>query len=330
MKILVIGSEGTIGSELVPYLKENENFSIKRADRIRMRADDYEMVDISHYETLELAFEPSPDIVIHLASEVSRETSEHLPNISIESNVIGTMNVIKLCLEHNAKLVFAGTSEEYRGAYFDEVPIREDTPPGQQQGVYGLTKWMAEELIEYCHRRHGLNAVIIRLFMCYGPGEMPSPYRSVISRFIDWARRGEPLHVHKGGERSWCYIDDVVEGIVSATKYEDETFSIFNIGRDEPWDMVSVAREIIRMTDSASDIILERAPSGITLVKRGDFSRAEELLNWKAQTTFLEGLEKTVKWNIENIPLEDTPVENIELVSRKNVGQPAMSQQIMP
>lgn len=321
MRILVIGSEGTIGSKLVPYLKKNDEFYVKRADRIRIREDDYEMVDITHYETLEPAFEPSPNIVIHLAGEVSRETSEHWPNIAIESNVVGTMNVIKLCLKHNAKLVFAGTSEEYGSAYFDGIPVTEDDQPRQQQGIYGLTKWMAEELIEYCHRRYGLNAIIVRLFMCYGPGEEPNPYRSAIARFIDWARRGEPIHVHKGGERSWCYIDDIIEGIVSAMKYEDETFSIFNIGRDEPWNMEDVAKEIIRLTNSTSEIILEPAPPGITLVKRGNFSKAEKVLNWKAKTSFLEGLEKTVRWNIENIPIE-SHIGDIKLISRKVKEQP--------
>lgn len=308
MRVLVIGSEGTIGTQLVPYLKE-EGFSVKRADRIRMRADDYIMVDITHYETLEPAFDPTPDIVIHLAGEVSRETSEHWPNIAIESNVIGTMNVIRLCLRNNARLVFAGTSEEYGASYFDGIPVSEETQPRQQQGIYGLTKWMAEEIIEYCHRRYDLHAIIVRLFMCYGPGELPNPYRSAISRFIDWARQNEPIHVHYGGERSWCYIDDVVEGIVSATKYDDEPFSIFNIGREEPWTMEDVAREIIRLTNSNSEIILEPAPPGITLVKRGNFDKAEKALNWKAQTSFLDGLEKTVRWNMDNVALEMDEME---------------------
>ncbi|MGB9596143.1 MAG: NAD-dependent epimerase/dehydratase family protein [Candidatus Poribacteria bacterium] len=325
MRILVIGSEGTIGSKLVQYLKQDDEFYVKRADRIRIREDDYEMVDITHYETLEPAFDPPPNIVIHLAGEVSRETSEHWPNIAIESNVVGTMNVIKLCLKYNAKLVFAGTSEEYGSAYLDGIPVTENDQPRQQQGIYGLTKWMAEELIEYCHRRYGLNAIIVRLFMCYGPGEEPNPYRSAIARFIDWARRGEPIHVHKGGERSWCYIDDIIEGIVSAMKYEDETFSIFNIGRDEPWDMEDVAKEIIRLTNSNSEIILESAPPGITLVKRGDFSKAEKVLNWKAKTPFLEGLKKTVRWNIENVPIE-SDIEEIKPISRKIKEQPTIIQ----
>ena len=309
MNILVIGSEGTIGKDLVPYLKEMGDFSIKRADRIRMRDNDYEMVDITHYETLEPAFDPRPDIVIHLAGEVSRETSEHWPNIAIDSNVIGTMNVIRLCLKKNSKLIFAGTSEEYGSAYFDGTPVQESTQPRQQQGIYGLTKWMAEELIEYCHRRYGFRSIITRLFMCYGPGEHPNPYRSAISRFIEWARKGEPIHVHKGGERSWCYIDDVIEGIFTATMYDNEPFAIFNIGRDEAWSMEDIAREIVRMLESTSEILLEDAPAGITLVKRGNFEKAEKVLNWKAKTPFLEGLRKTVRWNIENIPIETDSME---------------------
>lgn len=303
MKVLVIGSEGTIGSKLVPYLKNIEDVLVQRSDRLRMRDNDYTMLDITHYETLDSAFIFSPDIVIHLAGEVSRETAEHWPNVAIESNVIGTMNVIQKCLQYDSRLIFAGTSEEYGSAYFNGIPVTEEVKPREQQGIYGLTKWMAEELIEYCHRRYNLRSTILRFFMCYGPGEYPNPFRSALSRFIDWARRNEPIHVHKGGERSWCYIDDIIEGIVASMFYNKEPFSIFNLGRNESWKMENVAKEVVRILGSKSEIVLEEAPAGITLIKRGDFTKASNVLSWEAKTSFIEGLRKTIEWNLENIPI---------------------------
>lgn len=303
MHILVIGSEGTIGMQLVPSLKREPGVTVRRCDRIRLKAEDYIMADITHYETLEPAFNPKPDIVFHLAGEVSRETAEHWPNIAVENNILGTLNVIRLCLSNSSKLVFAGTSEEYGGLFLNGTTVTEEMRPKDQQGIYGLTKWLAEELIEYYHRRYRLNAIIPRIFMCYGPGEYPNPYRSAITRFIEWARRGEPLYVHKGGERSWCYVDDTIAGLIAASKYNKKTFGIFNIGNDEPISMEAVAKEIVRLADSKSKIVLEDPPPGITLVKRASFKKAEETLGWKAQVSFAEGLKRTVEWHIKNVPL---------------------------
>lgn len=304
MHVLVIGSEGTIGTQLVRQLRKEGGVTVKRCDRVRMKAEDYLMADITHYETLEPAFEPQPDVVFHLAGEVSRESAEHWPNIAIENNVLGTLNVIRLCLKNTSKLVFAGTSEEYGALFANGVRVTEDIRPRDQQGVYGLTKWLAEEFIEYYHKRYGLRVVVPRIFMCYGPGEYPNPYRSALTRFIDWARRGEPLHVHKGGERSWCYIDDTISGLIAVSKYDGKPFDIFNIGSDESVAMEDAAKEIIKLTNSKSKIILEDAPPGITLVKRASFKKVEEVLGWKAQVAFLEGLKRTVKWHTENVHLQ--------------------------
>lgn len=303
MKILVVGSEGTIGTQLVKKLKEDPQVSVYRCDRIRMQADNYTMADITHYETIDPVFEIKPDIVFHLAGEVSRETAEHWPNITVENNIIGTLNVIRACLKYGSKLLFAGTSEEYGGLFASGSPVAEEMRPVQQQGIYGLTKWLAEELIEYYHRRYGLRAVIARIFMCYGPGEYPNPYRSALTRFIDWARHNQPLHVHKGGKRSWCYVDDTVSGIIAASAYDREDFLIFNIGNSQMVAMEDVAREIIRLTGSKSEIILEDAPAGITLVKNGDFTKAEKILKWKAKVPFVEGLKRTIDWHLANIVL---------------------------
>ncbi len=303
MHILVIGSEGTIGTQLVTRLKKEPGISVKRCDRKRMKAEDYLMVDITHYETLESAFNPVPDVVFHLAGEVSRETAEHWPNIAVENNILGTLNVIRLCLAKGSKLVYAGTSEEYGGLFSNGITVTEDMRPRDQQGIYGLTKWLAEEFIEYYHKIYGLRAVVPRIFMCYGPGEHPNPYRSAITRFIEWARHSEPLHVHKGGVRSWCYIDDTISGLIAASKYERSGFSVFNIGNDEYWSMEDVAKEVIKLTNSKSKIIVENAPRGITLVKKASFNKAEEFLGWQAQISFAEGLKRTVEWHIKNVAL---------------------------
>ncbi|GAH56462.1 unnamed protein product, partial [marine sediment metagenome] len=177
-------------------------------------------------------------------------------------------------------------------------PVDETMRPGKQRGIYGLTKWMAEEFIEYYHGRYGLKAIIVRIFMCYGPGEIPNPFRSAISRFIGRALKNEEIIVHEGSERSWCYEDDIVKGIYAAAMYES-SFDIFNIGIDEPWSMEAVAEEIIELTNSESIIRIEPIPLGITPVKAGNFAKAKWLLGWEAKIPFREGIKRTVEWNIE-------------------------------
>jgi len=298
MKILVIGSEGNIGRKLVSFLEANDDHEITTCDLIRMRRKGYTMVDIRNFETLQEAFSIDPDLVIHLAGEVSRETSEHWANIAIDTNCIGTMNVIRHCLAHNSKLLYAGTSEEYGELFASATSVNETMRPGKQRGIYGLTKWMAEELIEYHCDRYGLKAIIVRIFMCYGPGEKPNPYRSAVSRFIGKALKNEIIYVHGGTARSWCYDSDIVEGIYAAAMY-DSRFDIFNLGRNELWNMDAVAEKIIELTDSESEIQLESIPPGITSIKNANFNKAKWLLNWEAKIPFEEGIKKTVEWNIE-------------------------------
>lgn len=299
MNILVIGSEGNIGSKLVPFLQELAH-EVYTCDIVRTSKYRYTMVDIRNSETLKQAFECDPHLVIHLAGEVSRETSEHWANIAIDTNCIGAMNVIRHCLINDSKLLYTGTSEEYGALFADATPVNETMRPGKQRGIYGLTKWMAEELIEYHHDRYGLNAIIVRIFMCYGPGEVPNPYRSAVSRFIGRALKNEKIYVHEGTARSWCYYTDIIKGISAAAMYDSE-FEIFNIGRDESWTIEALAEKIIYLTNSNSEIQLEPVPLGITPRKNASFKKAKWLLGWEAKVSFEEGIRETVEWNVERM-----------------------------
>ncbi len=316
--ILVIGSEGTIGRSLVKELESCKSEvvlgdRIYTCDRTRIKRDKYWMGDISHFVTMEkVFFETNPDIVIHLAGEVSRETAEYWPEIAIESNVLGTFNVAKLCHEFGAIMVYAGTSEEYGNMYVGlkegEYVTEELVGPPRCKGVYGLTKWMGEEMIEYFSRRYGLRAIVPKLFMCYGPGEYPSPYRSAMSRFIYSALHDLDIHVHKDTSRSWCYIDDIVEGFIKiinlakgltvkrSTWRKAGYFEIFNLGRDEVIGTEDLARYIISQVVSSSKVILEDAPEGITPHKKASFEKAKKMLNWEAKVPLIEGVTKTIEW----------------------------------
>lgn len=295
--VLVIGSEGVIGQHLENRLLL-AGYNVYCADRAKKKREYYLICDVTHPETLDKVFlESQPDIVFHLAAEVGRETGELMPSVTVESNVMGTLNVIRQCLAINARLVYLSTSEAYGRLFAEPDGVTEDMTPRGQQCIYGLTKWMGEELVEYYSRRYHLDARICRLFMCYGPGEHSNPYRSAVIRFIEAAFNNKPLYVHKGGMRSWCYITDIVEGIIKVGEYHcDSGFEIFNIGKDDMRDMEWIAKEIVRLTDSQSQIIFTESEPDVTLVKRANFDKAKRLLGWEAQVTIEEGLEKTVGW----------------------------------
>lgn len=303
MPILVVGSEGVIGSRLVEKLGEL-GLPCWRCDHKKKKAQNYIMADITRYETLEKAFETArPDVVFHLAGEVSRETCEHWPALAIETNVLGTLNIASLCIRFGAKLVYAGSSEEY-GTSCDERVVDEETPFGKPRGVYGLSKRVAEEVIEHWHRTRGLSATVVRIFMCYGR-EFPTGYRSAISEFIMRARRNETIYVHKGTQRAWCYIDDIVDGLIKASRYRlgyDPYLEVFLMGRDEPVDTLRVAEMIVSILNSKSEVKLVPAPNGITPIKRATFDKAKRLLGWDAGIPLEVGLRKEIEWALKNIP----------------------------
>ncbi len=301
MNILVVGGNGTIGIPLVIRLQKLGHV-VFCADRQRDQLGETLLCDVHNYETLHKAFQVSkPEIVILLAGEVSRMTCESMPGIALESNVIGVQHVIDLCLQYKSKLIFSGTSEEYGNCFDNGTYVTEDMIPTHHNGIYGLSKWIAEELIKYYSTKYKLNAIVLRLFMCYGPGEYPSPYRSAISRFIGDALMNRDIIVHRDTERSWCYISDIVEGIVSATFYDKSRYEVFNIGITQPYSMYILAEIIKTLTHSNSQIVEEECPSGIIPVKRGNFDKAEKLLNWKANVCITAGLKQTIEWTKQNM-----------------------------
>ncbi len=307
-KALVIGSEGTIGQKLVEGLLA-KGYMVSKADKLIKSAPDYFICDIKEFETLRTVFEKvRPDVVFHLAAEVGRLMADNCPMLSIQSNCIGTYNVIKYCLEYDCRLVYASSSEVY-GDLFDKgwQPNGQPRTPFMvhegntihkaQQGIYGLTKWMGEELVDLYTRMHDLNAVTVRYFMCYG-NEVSTGYRSALCEFIDKALRGKDIEVHQGAKRSWCHVDDIVKGTVLAGA--SELLGTVNIGKNEPVSMNWLALRIMDLTqlliDSRSNIVVAPPTESVYLVKAASFEMAKKSLGFEAEVSIEEGLKRTIEW----------------------------------
>lgn len=290
MKILITGGLGFIGSHLEPALIA-KGHEVSIMDRLRVKRKNYFRGDICDYIRMQEIFnDVQPDIVYHLAGMVSRKECEETPQMAIQTNVTGTLNVVNLCKGYNAKIVYAGSSEEYGTAFKEGHTVTEDEPLGTPTSIYSMTKRMADEIVEYYSTFKGLRAMRFRFFMFYGEGEPATEYRSAITRFIDAAKKGEPMTVHLGTERSWCHIDDGVAALLKATSAR----GLFNIGRDEPIQTLTLAHKIREMTHSNSEIRAIHPEATIIPIKRASFMKAKRELDWEAKISLEEGLKRII------------------------------------
>lgn len=298
MNILITGSEGVIGRRLVNHMIESSwcpdaLCHVHTCDRIPADRACHTIADITHPETLRRAFTASePELVFHLAASVGRRASEAWASVALRTNVEGTQNVVDLCLEYGARLLYVSTSEVYGEAFNDEVPVIEAVPCGRPLGIYGLSKGMGELVVELAVKRHGLDAVIARPFMCYSEDEPLSPYRSAIARFMRSVVRGEPLEVHEGAVRSWCYVDDMVEGLARLGLSECQ--GVYNVGRDDPQPLYETAQLIQEIAASTIGLSIAKMPPGIYPVKHASFDKIRRDIGWQAETTLEEGLRRVV------------------------------------
>lgn len=305
MNYMVTGGYGVIGSRLVELLK-SKGHQVIVVDR-RMDPLGQEMnVDITRFEELWSVFKDQDiDCVIHLAGEVGRMVGELRPNRMAYVNIIGTMNLIQMCLHTNAKLVLFSTSEIYGN--LGDTPMAEElekTIQFKPTNVYAMTKLFAEKFSRHYNENYDLQAISIRPFMVYGPGEQPGPYRSAISNFIYKALVGEKITVHEGTVRSWTFVDDFVEGVLRASEKGDyANCAAYNIGRDDPTPTEDVARLALKLAGQQEDLIeLVPPPTKfLSPLKLGSFNKAETELGFVANTTLEEGMRKTMEWQKQHV-----------------------------
>jgi dTDP-glucose 4,6-dehydratase len=306
MNYMVTGGYGVIGSRLVELLQA-KGHNVIVIDR-RMDPLGQEMnVDITRFEELWSVFKDQDiDCVIHLAGEVGRMVGELRPNRMTYVNIIGTMNLIQMCLDKKAKLVLFSTSEIY-GNLGDTVMSEEleQTIQFKPTNIYAMTKLFAEKFARHYNENYDLKSIAIRPFMVYGPGEQPGPYRSAISNFIYKALVGEKITVHEGTVRSWTFVDDFVEGVLSASEKGDfENSAAYNIGRDDPTSMEEVARVALKLAGREGEDLIELVPPPtkfLSPIKLGSFKKVETELGFVAQTTLEEGMRKTMEWQKQHV-----------------------------
>ena len=246
------------------------------------------------------------DAVMHLAAKAGVRPSLADPAAYYETNLIGTANLLEVMREAGClRLVFASSSSVYGNSR--KVPFHEDDRVDAPISPYAATKKAGEELCHVYHAVHGFSVLALRFFTAYGPRQRPE---MAIHAFTRRLFAGEPIPVFGDGsmERDFTYIDDVVDGVVSALDYvlRSQTFEIVNLGESEPIRLSRLVSALERATGREATIDRRPVPPGDVDRTFADVSRARRLLGYDPHVGIDEGLRRFVEW-YRRVMLEQSP-----------------------
>ncbi len=300
---LVTGGAGFLGSHLTDrLLKEGHRVigmdnlitgNVANLEHLAGRAD-YKFIkqDVTNY----LFLPDHIDYVFHFASPASPiDYLEHpIPTLKVGS--LGTHNALGLAHAKGAKFLLASTSECYGDPLIH--PQREDywgnVNPVGPRGCYDEAKRFAEAMTMAYHRYHGVDTKIVRIFNTYGP-RMRLRDGRVVPNFIAQALTGQPIPIHGDGSqtRSFCFMDDLIEGIYRLSQSTGQHEPV-NIGNPQEMTIKTFAEEIIRLTGSKSGIEYHALPVDDPKVRKPDIGLAKRLLGWEPKVSFEDGINRTV------------------------------------
>lgn len=306
-KILISGGAGFLGSYLCDYyinrgdevvcldnlssgsknnikqLSENNSFSFYEHDIVK----DFPEKVLSH----------KYDIVINMASPASPPLYQKLPIETLEVGSIGTKNMLDVAVRDNARFFQASTSEVYGDP---EVHPQVENYKGSvncygPRSMYDESKRYAESLIYVYRQKYGLSTAIARFFNTYGP-RMDAKDGRVVTNFVNQALNGEDITIYgDGGQtRSFCYVDDLIEGIVRLIESDEE--GPMNLGNPGEFTIKELAQMVLEMIETESKIVYRPLPGDDPLQRKPDISLAKEKLNWEPSINLRDGLRRTIDY----------------------------------
>lgn len=315
MRILVTGGAGFIGSHLCERLLNQgheviclDNFFTGTRKNVLHLFDNHNFELIRHDVTEPILLET--DQIYNLACPASPIHYQYNPVKTVKTSVMGTINMLGMAKRVRARILQASTSEVYGDPLVH--PQTEDyfgnVNPIGLRSCYDEGKRVAETLMMDYHRQNNVDTRIVRIFNTYGPRMMENDGR-VVSNFVVQALRGEELTIYGNGEqtRSFCYVDDLVEGIIRLMNTEAETIHRpLNIGNPGEFTMNELANEVAKATGKEIKIKYLPLPTDDPKQRKPDITRAKELLNWSPTVPLAEGLKKTVAYFAERVKSSET------------------------
>jgi dTDP-glucose 4,6-dehydratase len=302
MRILVTGAAGFLGSHLCDRLLAlghdvlgMDNFITGAPANLAHLEREPRFTFIRQDVTTYIEVPGPLGGVLHFASPASPVDYLEFPIPTLKVGALGTHNALGLAKAKGARFLLASTSEVYGDPLVHPQPETYwgNVNPVGPRGVYDEAKRFAEAITMAYHRYHGLDTRIVRIFNTYGPRMRPNDGR-VVSNFIVQALRGEPLTIYGDGSqtRSFCYIDDLVEGIIRL--FERGTADPTNIGNPHEYTVRQLAERVLALTASHGPIVQRPLPVDDPRVRQPDITRARETLGWEPRVSLDEGLTRTI------------------------------------
>lgn len=307
-RILITGGAGFIGSHLVERLAPTNDIvvfdTLRRNALVPAGLDRHPRVKLIVGDVLDGAALKSAadgcDAVIHLASIAGVDTVLNNPVLTMRVSMLGTWNALDAAQASGKvqRFIDFSTSEVF-GRYAYNVTEWDATTlgaVGEARWTYAVAKLATEHLAMNFWKQHGLPTVSIRPFNIYGPRQVGE---GAVHHFIVRALAGEPLQVHNDGSqiRAWCYVDDIVDGILLALEKPEAVGHAFNIGNPRSTlTIYSLAREIVRLSSSGSPVTFVPWDHADVELRIPNISKARELLSYEPKIDLEEGLLRTVYW----------------------------------
>lgn len=301
-KILVTGGAGFLGSHLCERLL-NEGHEVACLDNYftGQKQNVVHLLKNPYFELIRhdvtMPFFIEVDEIYNLACPASPIHYQYNPIKTIKTSVMGAINMLGLAKRIKAKILQSSTSEVYGDpqvhpqteSYWGHV-----NPIGERS-CYDEGKRAAETLFVNYHKQNNVKIKIIRIFNTYGPRMHPNDGR-VVSNFIVQALKNEDISIYgDGGQtRSFCYVDDLIDGMIKMMNTRDEFTGPVNIGNPGEFTILELAQKVIQLTNSSSKIIYQPLPADDPMQRKPDITLARKELNWEPKIELEEGLVRTI------------------------------------
>ena len=303
-RFLVTGGAGFIGSHLCEALLSKgfeilcvDNYFTGRRGNIAHLLQHPRFEALRHDITFPLYVEV--DVIVNLACPASPIHYQFDPVQTTKTSVVGAINMLGLAKRLRVPILQASTSEVYGDP--EQHPQREDywgnVNPIGVRSCYDEGKRCAESLFFDYRRQHGMDTKVVRIFNTYGPRMLPNDGR-VVSNFIVQALAGKPISIYGDGSqsRSFCYIDDLVQGLLRMLETPTDVSGPMNLGNAGEFSIKELAEHILEISGSQSEIEYHPLPENDPKRRRPDISEAEKVLGWRPEQPLRLGLEKTIEY----------------------------------
>ncbi len=303
-RILVSGGAGFLGSHICERLVADghdviclDNFFTSQKLNVShlLGKPNFELIrhDIVHPIWLEV------DQIYNMACPAAPGHYQYNPIKTMKTSVVGSINLLGMAKRCNARILQASTSEVYGDPEIhpQTEDYRGNVNPIGIRACYDEGKRAAETLFMDYHRMHKAQVRLVRIFNTYGPRMHPFDGR-VVSNFIRQALAGEDITIFGDGSqtRSFCFRDDLCEGIIRLMNLDTDDVSPVNIGNPGEYTIKQLAEMIIEITESSSKLVYRPLPDDDPTRRKPDITRAKSLLNWEPKIPLREGLTKTIEW----------------------------------